>query len=29
MYGKGHYAIVDRVETLPTRLPALYRRLTR
>lgn len=29
MYGKGGYTIVDRVEALPVRLPALYRRLVR
>ena len=29
MYGEGGYTIIDRVELLPERLPALYRRLTR
>ena len=29
MYGRGNYTIVERVESLPARLPALYRRLTR
>jgi hypothetical protein len=29
MYGEHGYTIIDRVELLPERLPALYRRLTR
>ena len=29
MYGRGGYTIIDRVETLPLRIPAIYRRLTR
>jgi nitric oxide reductase activation protein len=29
MYGRGAYTVVERVESLPARLPALYRRLTR
>jgi len=29
MYGENGYTIIDRVELLPERLPALYRRLTR
>jgi hypothetical protein len=29
MYGQGGYTIIDRVEALPRRLPAIYRRLTR
>lgn len=27
MYGRGAYLIVDRVESLPEKLPALYKRL--
>lgn len=29
MYGEGGYTVIDRVETLPVRLPQIYRRLTR
>lgn len=29
MYGEGGYTIIDSVESLPSRLPAIYRRLTR
>jgi nitric oxide reductase NorD protein len=29
MYGAGSYTIIDRVESLPLRIPAIYRRLTR
>lgn len=29
MYGAGSYTIIDRVETLPLRIPKIYRRLTR
>ncbi len=29
MYGDGGYTIIDSVESLPARLPAIYRRLTR
>jgi nitric oxide reductase activation protein len=29
MYGEHGYTIIDRVELLPERLPAVYRRLTR
>jgi nitric oxide reductase NorD protein len=29
MYGAGSYTIIDRVESLPTRIPQIYRRLTR
>ena len=29
MYGSGGYTIIDSVEALPQRLPAIYRRLTR
>lgn len=29
MYGRGAYTVVERVDALPSRLPALYRRLTR
>ena len=29
MYGKGGYTVIDHVDRLPARLPALYRRLTR
>jgi len=29
MHGEGGYTIIDRVELLPERLPAVYRRLTR
>ena len=29
MYGHGGYTIIDSVEALPQRLPAIYRRLTR
>jgi hypothetical protein len=29
MYGQGGFTVIDRVELLPTRLPQVYRRLTR
>ncbi len=29
MYGRGAYTIIDRVESLPLRIPGIYRRLTR
>jgi nitric oxide reductase activation protein len=29
MYGAGSYTIIDRVESLPLRIPGIYRRLTR
>ncbi len=29
MYGRGSYTIIDRVESLPLRIPGIYRRLTR
>jgi len=28
MYGDVHFAVIDRVESLPAKLPRIYQRLT-